>query len=334
MQYKPKVSVIIPIYNAEAYLSICIDSILAQTFTDWELLLINDGSKDDSGNICDEYVLKDSRIHVFHIKNTGANNARMLGVQYAKGEYIMFVDSDDIIMSEGISKLLLETSKNEASIIVGHMRYQHKMVTNFQYVMDLLSGECSSNMWSKLYKTNIIKDSFCDISKEYPMGEDLLQNIQIALWGAKNFEVLYCDTIFYKYNSNVDNITNTFVCTQEYEKKFHEHMYKILDNLCFKRSINEQIKRNIWINWQKSGINGFKKVIINSENFNYKDSYFVSLNSAMKSYKKYLKIDELIVLYVKNRMICKHSLNFYYNMIHIYICVRNFFNFKRLCMFV
>ena len=91
----PKISVIIPVYNAESTLRRCVDSVLAQTFTDFECLLINDGSKDRSGEICDEYAAGDSRIRVFHKENGGVSSARNLGLDNATGEWIAFVDSDD-----------------------------------------------------------------------------------------------------------------------------------------------------------------------------------------------------------------------------------------------
>ena len=93
----PKVSVIVPVYNIEKLLQRCIDSILAQTFTDFELLIIDDGSKDKSGEICDEYAEKDARIRVFHKQNGGVSSTRNLGRDEAKGKYIAFVDSDDFI---------------------------------------------------------------------------------------------------------------------------------------------------------------------------------------------------------------------------------------------
>lgn len=83
--YNPKISVIVPVYNVEKYLSRCIDSILAQTFTDFELLLIDDGSNDNSGNICDDYVKKDNRIRVFHKENGGVSSARNLGLTRQRG---------------------------------------------------------------------------------------------------------------------------------------------------------------------------------------------------------------------------------------------------------
>ena len=101
----PKISVIAPVYNVEKYLPRCIDSILAQTFTDFELLLIDDGSKDHSREICDEYAKKDSRIRVFHKENGGVSSARNLGLDNVKGEWITFVDSDDYLKMEFLSNL-------------------------------------------------------------------------------------------------------------------------------------------------------------------------------------------------------------------------------------
>ena len=99
----PKVSIIVPVYKAEKYLNRCIDSIIAQTFTDWELLLIDDGSPDRSGDICDEYAKKDTRIRVFHKKNGGVSSARNLGLDYVQGEYVTFVDSDDWLLEKTLT---------------------------------------------------------------------------------------------------------------------------------------------------------------------------------------------------------------------------------------
>ena len=94
------ISVIVPVYNAEKYISKCIDSILSQTFKDFELILINDGSTDNSDLICDKYASIDNRVKVFHKKNGGAGSARNLGIQKASGDWVMFVDSDDWIEPE------------------------------------------------------------------------------------------------------------------------------------------------------------------------------------------------------------------------------------------
>lgn len=97
MSIQPKISIIVPVYKAERYLHRCVDSILAQTFTDFEVLLIDDGSPDRSGAICDEYAVADPRVRVFHKPNGGVSSARNFGIDNARGEWITFVDADDFI---------------------------------------------------------------------------------------------------------------------------------------------------------------------------------------------------------------------------------------------
>lgn len=121
----PLISIIIPIYNTETYLQSCIDSVLSQSFTDYEVLLINDGSTDNSGLICDQYALKDARIEVFHTNNNGPSAARNLGLNEAKGQYIAMIDSDDVLLSKDYLQIMYNTAVNEHSevIICGHVRF-------------------------------------------------------------------------------------------------------------------------------------------------------------------------------------------------------------------
>lgn len=109
---KPKISIIVPVYKAEPYLKKCIDSILNQTFKDFELILVDDGSPDRCGEICDEYALKDSRIKIIHKENGGQSSARNVGLDIAQGEYIGFVDSDDWIEPD-MYKKLFKVLKND-----------------------------------------------------------------------------------------------------------------------------------------------------------------------------------------------------------------------------
>lgn len=101
----PQISIVIPVYNVEKYLPQCLDSILAQTFTDWECILVNDGSKDCSGSICDQYATRDSRFRVFHKENGGVSSARNLGLQYIRGQWLCFVDSDDYVLPDYLQNL-------------------------------------------------------------------------------------------------------------------------------------------------------------------------------------------------------------------------------------
>ena len=101
----PKISVVVPVYNVEKYLSVCINSVLSQTFTDFELILVDDGSTDKGGDICDEYEKKDNRIRVIHQKNQGVSAARNAGIDLSIGEYLIFIDSDDTIDKNCLSIL-------------------------------------------------------------------------------------------------------------------------------------------------------------------------------------------------------------------------------------
>lgn len=141
----PKISVIVPVYKAEAYLHRCVDSILCQTFQDFELLLIDDGSPDKSGEICDEYALKDSRIRVFHKKNEGVSSARNLGIDYALGYYICFIDSDDWVENEYLSNFGdLSFIGNDFLVLQGVERISNvsnKVQWQIRYVDNFAQGE-------------------------------------------------------------------------------------------------------------------------------------------------------------------------------------------------
>ena len=121
-----QVSIIVPVYQVETYLRQCIDSLLAQTFTDFELILVDDGSKDKSGEICEEYAGKDGRVRVIHKENGGLSDARNAGLEQAAGEYFMFVDSDDYIAPTMIERLYNSIQSESADIAA----------CNFCYVFD------------------------------------------------------------------------------------------------------------------------------------------------------------------------------------------------------
>ena len=109
----PLISIIVPIYNTEKYLSKCLDSIIAQTYTNWEAILVDDGSPDNCGKICDEYATKDKRFKVIHQKNGGVSVARNCGIENANGEWIVFVDSDDFVTPDYVDSLFKTTNNGE-----------------------------------------------------------------------------------------------------------------------------------------------------------------------------------------------------------------------------
>ena len=115
----PNVSVVVPVYNVEEYLPECVESILRQSFSNFELILVDDGSPDNCGSICDSYAEKDSRVRVIHKKNGGLSDARNRGIEQAKGEFITFVDSDDIIYKDYLKYLYEAAQKYDADIVQG-----------------------------------------------------------------------------------------------------------------------------------------------------------------------------------------------------------------------
>lgn len=120
-----KVSIIVPIYQIECYLKCCLDSILAQTFKDWEAILVDDGSKDDCGKICDEYAAMDSRFHVIHKKNGGLTSARNAGLAIASGDWIMHLDGDDWIEPDMLERLIQKGEDTGADIVMGDFLFAY-----------------------------------------------------------------------------------------------------------------------------------------------------------------------------------------------------------------
>lgn len=114
----PKISIIVPVYNVEKYLEKCVRSILAQTFTDFELILVDDGSPDSSGAMCDQFAEQDQRVKVIHKENGGLSDARNAGIEIATGEYLGFVDSDDYIADDMYELLYTNIVKEDADLSI------------------------------------------------------------------------------------------------------------------------------------------------------------------------------------------------------------------------
>lgn len=171
-----KISVIIPVYNVEQYLPKCIESILNQTYRNLEIILVDDGSTDSSGKVCDEYAVKDSRVSVLHKENGGASSSRNAGLEFAHGEYIAFVDSDDWLDSNMYADMMdislkydadivecgYRYIKNEGALIVDKENtgeitvYDNISALNKLYFGDQIWGGISIVLWDKLYKKSAL----------------------------------------------------------------------------------------------------------------------------------------------------------------------------------
>ena len=180
---KTLISVIIPVYNAEKYLHKCVTSILSQTFTDFELLLINDGSNDLSGKICDEYATKESCIHVFHKENGGASSARNLGIDKAKGEWIVFVDSDDWVEPDYLEVLYDHIEDGFVASAYSYEKDGKKWQDPLEDKTITISANNLTNILmsaifmapnSKLYKRDILNDKNIRFNCQLTAKEDTL----------------------------------------------------------------------------------------------------------------------------------------------------------------
>lgn len=176
----PVFSIIVPVYKTAKYLPKCIDSILSQTFKNFELILVDDGSPDDCPQICDDYAEKDFRIKVIHKKNGGVSSARNCGIDAAKGTYIWFIDSDDYIEPFSLQRLFEVQKNHNAELYVFNNRSVCELSTenineffrkyHFTYVLGF-------EPWNKLFKREIIKANNLQFDTQETIGEDLLFNL-------------------------------------------------------------------------------------------------------------------------------------------------------------
>lgn len=180
------ISVIVPVYNTEKTLNRCIDSILNQTFCDWELLLVDDGSTDQSGELCDEYAAKDKRIRVFHKTNGGVSSARNMGLQYAKGEWISFVDADDYLNVQSLNDMI--SGSDDSDLVLSSIKIcgcQEKIVkldnnlSNDVHEIGNLLTSLNDYMgltvpFAKLLKSSIINNNQIRFDCRFSSGEDTL----------------------------------------------------------------------------------------------------------------------------------------------------------------
>lgn len=206
MHRKPLISIIVPVYNVERYLPQCIDSIIAQTFHDWELILVDDGSTDRSGAICDEYSLKDTRIRVIHKQNSGQADSRNIAIQMAEAELVGFVDSDDWIDPDMYEVLYDALTGNDADIaICGHYLSYKDADLPFNsgsgagvYTRDealqkiICDREIKSYLVDKLYRRHVINE-FLPKSFYYEDYATLFK------WFACADRVAFCNVPKYHY---------------------------------------------------------------------------------------------------------------------------------------
>lgn len=219
------IGVIVPVYKVEKYIAECIDSILAQTYTNFRLILVNDGTPDNAGKICDEYAKIDSRITVIHQQNAGVSRARARGVEEANDcEFITFVDADDTIKNECLETFINDMDE-ETDIVVSYIDDKFNptksFVTTEDFVQMLLKDRSMSiAVWGKLYRRSLLTRYVLDIPKEIRFSEDIIMNLRIAYSCGKKIKFL--QKSLYNYKFHPESVANTFKTTPEYEAKLFQ----------------------------------------------------------------------------------------------------------------
>lgn len=263
-----KIYVLVPVYNVEKYLKFCIDSIVAQTYKNWELILVDDGSTDSSGKICDSYAKKDKRIRVVHQKNQGSSMARLTAVKSIseiENTYCVFCDSDDVLPENALKVLSAAASDNNCDIVSGtNNKFFSIQKPNLSVcgdspsdvkiyegrdIIDKLYGTCfgyigiSASLWPKLYKTSLVTDVFLSISK-WPefFGDDLCATIRMIPQANRIATIgnsVYC----YRYGGGTNKFMKSYIddCILLYHTK-KEYAVKYDTNPYFLTLIDVEMK--------------------------------------------------------------------------------------------
>ena len=259
---KGLIGVIVPVYKVEKYIAECIESILAQTYTNFRLILINDGTPDNAGKICDEYAKKDPRITVIHQENAGVTRARARGIEEADNcEFITFVDGDDMLaemalekyialMTEDVDIVLNSTfyTENDSQLQISPF---YKFTAGKQSISVFRSNMISTNggmPWGRLFRRCIITEDVFDIPRNVFYGEDAVMNCRIAFNTEKDFAII--DEPLYFYRQNAEGVSKNFSFKHEYEELLRVHILKSIPQQELAKYYHEYLWRRIWI-WQQ-----------------------------------------------------------------------------------
>lgn len=282
----PEISIIVPVYKVEKYLRRCIDSILAQTFKNFELILIDDGSPDNCGKICDEYAEKDKRIVVIHKKNEGCSAARNDGLKISKGKYIGFVDSDDTIESTMYEEMYNLIEKENFDVVHCDI-FTINLLENTKYIFKFKKPNYSPTVWSKLFKKELIQKYKIEFPLNAHMGEDLSFTEKYMLIGNN---IGYTDSILYNYILNESSVS--------FNLKKRLEIYKSLDEIIKFIEINnidDKLKfKKILL------VHGYEHVLSclrNSKEFNINLEYFIIIMYFnIFKFMKYLTLKNILYL--------------------------------------
>ena len=252
MNTKPLISIIIPVYNAEKYLTACIDSVLAQTYSNIEVILVNDGSKDSSGKICDTYKYQDTRTKVIHLENGGVSRARNIGINACNGDYLCFIDADDTVVSDCINNFVKSIEYGVQIYIQGiHIIQADNSVNTVLYkkngIQSINEIFINNNLCShgyatcKMYNTFFIKNNRIDFPQNIKFCEDLLFILKCLFFTDK---IKYIEKAGYNYFLREGNASSKEYSLQT-EFKCWKCFYNLIDKLSIKYNIDLIEKKEV-----------------------------------------------------------------------------------------
>ena len=245
------ISVIVPVYKVESYLQECIDSILAQTYTNFELILVDDGSPDNCGLICDQAAERDERVRVLHQKNQGVTRARANGVAASTGEFVTFVDGDDTFPPHALATLITPVNEGVDIIVGGVQNYKNEFegyLSHEKYCeMCIMMREIHVGPWSKLYRRRLFNEFVFNLPPELRIGEDAIMNMRIA-YNAQG-EVFVTNKVVYNYRDNPESVTHTRTVDIENQLIFQQSRLKTIPEKDLEYYINKGLYNDIILQW-------------------------------------------------------------------------------------
>lgn len=227
------ISIVIPVYNAEGYLDCCLKSIVSQTYNNWEVILIDDGSKDSSGKICDRYEKDFQNIKCLHKKNGGVSSARNAGIEHAKGEWLFFCDADDMLMPGALEKMATEANRHQTEFLMfGYEKVSEtgksllkkieekdKVINRNKALMEMFRASdypYQGYLWCKLFRRNIITENHISFDENISFNEDRLFIIEYL--SKVKSDVFYTTYPVYKYIERSNSAMGSL--SKGYNKKF------------------------------------------------------------------------------------------------------------------
>lgn len=288
MQHKTLVSIIVPVYNLEGYITKCIESLKTQTYQDLEIILIDDGSRDKSGIICDDYAKKDQRVKVIHTNNGGQSRARNMGIDVAQGEYIMFVDGDDFLDTNCIQWCMEIFEQNpkidivsfawngfyENDIILPGKKGKYILVEKEEFFSNI--NIISFYVWNKMYRKSVIADTRFIVGRlheEITFLEEVFDRMKLSA---------YSNSKLYNYLLKRDNAT--FSSFDKRRMYVFDDMRKLINNLSEKNYVKSELAVTM------NALDLYQSMYFNAYSVKVNYEYLVNIHQEFKIlYSEYRK---------------------------------------------